>query len=70
MYIFYFQAFLVFDKDRNGLIDIDELKSVLISLGENLSDEELREMMKEADIDGNGGVDFDGKQMPLYTVFL
>lgn len=33
---------------------------MLTSLGENLSDKELKDMMDEADIDGNGGVDFDG----------
>ena len=41
-------------------IDIHELKLVLNSLGENLSNKELKDMMDEADIDGNGGVDFDG----------
>ena len=30
------------------------------SLGEHLTEEELNEMIHEADIDGNGVIDYDG----------
>lgn len=32
----------------------------MCSLGEKLSDEEVREMMKEADLDGDGVINFQG----------
>jgi len=37
----------------------DELKQVMTIIGENCSDEELREMMLEADMDKNGQVDYE-----------
>lgn len=54
------EAFKVFDKDNNGFISAKELKEVMTSLGENLTDEELGEMIKEADIDGDGEVNYEG----------
>lgn len=53
-------VFKVFDKDGNGTINLEELKTVMRNLGERLSDEECRLMIKAADADGNGVIDFDG----------
>lgn len=49
----------MFDKDGNGNIEIEELKVVLSSLGQHATEEELQELMKLADIDGDGTIDFD-----------
>jgi RNA binding exosome subunit len=38
----------------------DELKSVLENLGEKFSDEEVQDMMKEADTDHDGRINYDG----------
>ncbi|CAF4349645.1 unnamed protein product, partial [Rotaria magnacalcarata] len=46
------EAFRVFDKDGNGYISADELRNVMTSLGEKLTDEEVNQMIREADIDG------------------
>ena len=51
------QAFAVFDKDGSGTISADELRGVLKSLGEKLTDEEIDEMMRTADKDGSGTID-------------
>ena len=53
-------AFRVFDKDGNGLISAAELRHVMTHLGEKLSDQEVDEMMKEADVDGDGQVNYEG----------
>ena len=50
-------AFEVFDKDGSGTISADELRAVMKSLGEDLTDAEIDEMVKEADRDGNGTID-------------
>ncbi|XP_048574485.1 calmodulin-like protein 5 [Triticum urartu] len=53
------EAFRVFDKDHDGHISKAELGHVMISLGEKLTDEEVEEMIQEADLDGDGLVNFD-----------
>nr|CAB3459269.1 unnamed protein product [Digitaria exilis] len=52
------EAFRVFDQDQNGFISRDELRHVLQNLGERLSDEELAEMLREADADGDGQINY------------
>ena len=52
-------AFKVFDKDGGGSISSAELRHVLTNLGDKLTDEEVDEMMREADMDGNGEIDYD-----------
>lgn len=58
------EAFRVFDKDGNGFISAAELRHVMTNLGEKLTDEEVDEMIREADIDGDGQVNYEG-QYPL-----
>eukprot|EP01026_Neomeris_dumetosa_P037565 TRINITY_DN30455_c0_g1_i1.p4 TRINITY_DN30455_c0_g1~~TRINITY_DN30455_c0_g1_i1.p4 ORF type:complete len:150 (-),score=34.44 TRINITY_DN30455_c0_g1_i1:512-961(-) len=53
------EAFKVFDKDGNGYISAAELRHVMTNLGEKLSDEEVDEMIKEADVDGDGQVNYE-----------
>lgn len=52
-------AFNVFDKDGSGYISADELKQVLANLGEAMTDEEIGDMVREADLDLDGQVSFD-----------
>lgn len=45
-------------QDGNGFISAAELRHVMTNLGEKLTDEEVDEMIREADIDGDGQVRF------------
>jgi Ca2+-binding EF-hand superfamily protein len=42
----FIRGFQVFDKEGNGYIGAGELRYVLTSLGEKLSDEEVDELLK------------------------
>ena len=53
------EAFALFDKDGDGTVSTKELGVVMRALGQNPTDAEVTEMIKEVDIDGNGEVDFD-----------
>merc|ERR1712174_176935 len=53
------EAFKVFDKDGNGLISAAELRHIMTNLGEKLTDEEVDEMIGEADIDGDGQINYE-----------
>merc|ERR1711884_981429 len=51
-------VFTVFDKDRSGFASSSEIKTVMANLGVHFSDEEIQEMMIEADVNGDNQVDF------------
>ncbi|KAL2612444.1 hypothetical protein R1flu_024136 [Riccia fluitans] len=53
------EAFRVLDKDRNGFISAVELGHVMTNLGENLTDDEVYEMIRQADVDGDGQINYE-----------
>lgn len=60
------EAFNVFDQNGDGYITVDELRSVLASLGlkQGRTAEDCRKMISKVDADGDGRVDFtEFKQM-------
>ena len=56
---FLLTIFRVFDKDGNGFISTKELREVLKELGDDVSDKEIIEMIRNVDIDGDGKVNYD-----------
>lgn len=55
------KAFVPNPQDGNGYISAAELRHVMTNLGEKLTDEEVDEMIREADIDGDGQVNYEGE---------
>ena len=53
------RAFRQINEDSTGKISFANLKKIMAELGETLSDQELQEMITEADLDGDGQVSFD-----------
>jgi len=53
------EAFKVFDKDGDGKISPEELRTVMASLGENLTELEVKNMIHEADKNGDGEIDYE-----------
>lgn len=57
----FIRGFQVFDKEGNGFIGAGELRYVLTQLGEKMSDEEVDELLKGAQI---------GPYVPLFLCML
>lgn len=55
-----FHDFSIFNLKGNGYIVVSDLRDILRALDENISEEELDEMIADIDTDGSGTVDFDG----------
>lgn len=53
------KAFHACDSDGSGVIEQNELSSVMRELGEHPSDEELRDLLKDLDADGDGTISWD-----------
>ena len=53
-------VFRIFDKDDDGLISVEELRHIMLSFGEKMSEKELDEMIAEANCDKDGHIDYEG----------
>lgn len=51
-------AFAIFDKDNDGFIRKAEMRDILISLGKDGTEEEVRKVLEVADTDGDGMINF------------
>ncbi|XP_061174755.1 calmodulin-like [Saccostrea echinata] len=51
-------SFHIFDINKDGFVDASELKKVLTTSGEVLTEEEAAYLLKAADINGDGKIDY------------
>lgn len=54
----YIKGFQVFDKNGSGVIGVGELRYILTSIGEKLSDSEVDELLKGVNVTKDGEVDY------------
>lgn len=50
-------AFIIFDKDKSGSIDVGELKDAMKALGIFLKKDDVKQVMTKVDKDGSGNID-------------
>ena len=53
------KLFHMFDRDGSGFIDAKELRKIMRRLGTKISSEEVERMVRKADADGDGKVNFE-----------
>ena len=50
----------VFDRNSDGFLSCRELRDVLLNLGEKMTTEDIDEMMRLADQNSDGKIDYEG----------
>lgn len=53
------EAFKVFDREGTGLINAAHLKHAMTTIGEKLTEDEVNDMLKEADTRNDGLINYD-----------
>eukprot|EP00475_Leptophrys_vorax_P045585 TRINITY_DN951_c0_g1_i1.p1 TRINITY_DN951_c0_g1~~TRINITY_DN951_c0_g1_i1.p1 ORF type:complete len:148 (+),score=40.72 TRINITY_DN951_c0_g1_i1:82-525(+) len=53
------EAFRVFDRDGTGLITVAELRHIMGNLGEKLTEQEVEDMIQQAEINPDGTVNYE-----------
>lgn len=54
----YIKGFQVFDKEQTGYIGVGELRYILTSVGEKLTDAEVDELLKGVNVTAEGNIDY------------
>eukprot|EP00668_Euglena_longa_P040424 GGOE01053235.1.p2 GENE.GGOE01053235.1~~GGOE01053235.1.p2 ORF type:complete len:155 (+),score=60.05 GGOE01053235.1:80-544(+) len=52
-------AFQTFDKDGLGCVSVTELRIIMCTLGDKLSEDEMNELLQEVDMDIEGNVNYE-----------
>ncbi|KAJ3120252.1 calmodulin-like 3 [Physocladia obscura] len=53
------EAFRIFDRNADGFITHDEFKATLEAQGDSISDQEVDDLIKECDVDGDGKLNYE-----------
>lgn len=62
---FYLWAILSLLRNADGYIDLDELKRMLQATGENITEDDIEELMKDGDKNNDGKIDYDSRCLNL-----
>uniref|UniRef100_A0A182Q589 EF-hand domain-containing protein n=1 Tax=Anopheles farauti TaxID=69004 RepID=A0A182Q589_9DIPT len=54
-----YAAFKVFDRNGDGFLSVEELSDVMQNFGERLTPQEVQDLLAEADIDGDGRINYE-----------
>lgn len=52
-------------RNADGYIDLDELKMMLESTGEAITEDDIEELMKDGDKNNDGKIDYDGERFEM-----
>lgn len=52
-------------RNADGYIDLDELKRMLQATGENITEDDIEELMKDGDKNNDGKIDYDSRCLNL-----
>ena len=63
------QAFSFFDMNGDGYITRKELKKMMNNVGQKVSKKEISKMMKSADTDGDGKINFEGILLHFFVLY-
>eukprot|EP00116_Pleurobrachia_bachei_P018529 sb/3478791/ len=55
----FIEAFKFFDKDGDGYISRSELRTIMNTVDGTLAESDIEEMVREADVNGDGKIDFE-----------
>ena len=53
-----FESFKVFDKSKTGMLECGDLRHVLEKMGETVTEDEIKALMREIDVDGDDRISF------------
>lgn len=57
-------------RNGDGYIDLEELKTMLESTGEAITEDDIEELMKDGDKNNDGKIDYDGKTRGPTVIIL
>ena len=61
------EAFYIFDSDGSGAISSEEFRKVMMTLGAQMTEEEVTEIIEEVDVDGDGQINLEGMLLDVYS---
>ncbi len=64
------EAFSIFDKNGDGFVDASEIKSVIRGCGRYITDEDVAEIIRRADTNKDGLLNYEGTQLINYKFYL
>ncbi len=64
------ETFLVFDKDKDGYINAQDIRDTMTGVGVTLSDEDVKAMLRRADVGPNGILGFKGMEIPVLKIHV